>query len=284
MTADDDRRAELVAAALAGELSAEEHAELDAMAADDATVGAELAEMTELLTGLRSAVPPWQEERPPAELRAQVLAAACADASTEASLVREDSSSGKRADDHGDSGSAPEAGAQVSGAGSGSAAGGSRGSGSGAAPRRGRRHQAWALVACFLAGVLVAAGGYLGANALRSGPPDGPPGTLGAIEEVTFDQDVPGARIDGVLVAHTWGTETILEIEGLPPGAGYALVLIDEDGQEYHSGTFFGSDVVIDCRMNAAVMRAEVDRLEIREEAGGVLIAASLPEAVDDRG
>lgn len=251
MTAGEDRRAELMAAALADELSTEERAELDAMAASDPTIQAELAEMAEMLGNMRGAVPRWQEEQPPAVLRAKVLEAA-----------RAASEAGENSAATDDSAAAPVS----------------------AGTRRARRHGSWTLAACFLAGVLVAAGGYLGVTALQPGPPDGPPGTLGAIEEVTFDQEVPGTRIDGVIVAHTWGTETILEIEGLPAGEGYALVLIDENGQEYHSGTFFGSDVVIDCRMNAAVMRAEVDRLEIREEAGAVVIAASLPEAVDDRG
>ncbi|ROR72609.1 hypothetical protein [Bogoriella caseilytica] len=271
MTADEDRRAELVAAALAGELSTEERAELDAMAASDPTVQAELTEMAEMLSGVRNAVPSWHDESPPPALRARVLEAAHA----------EGEAGEHESADHvaGLPGAAADAETVPA-----PAAPRERSSTSMAADARRRRHSSWALVACFLAGVLVTVGGYVGATTMQGGPPDGPPGTLGAIEEVSFDRQIEGARIDGVLVAHTWGTETILEIEGLPAGEGYALVLIDEDGQEYHSGTFFGSDVVIDCRMNAAVMRAEVDRLEIREEAGGVLIAASLPDAVDDRG
>uniref|UniRef100_UPI00293F436A hypothetical protein n=1 Tax=Clavibacter sp. MX14-G9D TaxID=3064656 RepID=UPI00293F436A len=61
----DDRRAELIAAALADDLSPAETAELDALRAADPTIDAEIA----LLGGLPSAIRgigAWQDARPAA--------------------------------------------------------------------------------------------------------------------------------------------------------------------------------------------------------------------------
>ena len=85
--------------------------------------------------------------------------------------------------------------------------------------------------------------------------------------------------IDGSVIAHTWGTETVLEIDGLPAGDSYSVVLVGDDGVESPSGTFFGSEVTIDCRMNAAVMRDDVSTLEIRDDSGDAVAVAMLPAA-----
>lgn len=236
----EERRAELVAGALAGDLDAREEAELAAMAAVDPTIAAELEELGGTVTALRRDVPTWQEEAPRAALRARVLDAVEQGQGQSVELA--------------------------------------------VAPKRRSwaARTVWVPAACFVAGLAVALGGVAVTQERGTGAPDGPPGTLGALEDVSFEEPADGVRIDGTLVAHTWGTETVLEIDGLPAGEGYAVVLIGADGQEYDSGTFFGSDVVIDCSMNAAVMRADVDRLEIRQDDGAVVTAASLPEAVAD--
>ena len=147
------------------------------------------------------------------------------------------------------------------------------------APQRRPRRSLFALVAagCVVAG----AGGTLAVQQVTGAPPDGPPGTYGAVEDVAFAVQPSGVAVDGSLIAHTWGTETVLEIEGLQPGETFVVVLVAEDGEEFASGTFFGSEVLIDCRMNAAVMRDEVDRVEITADDGEIIARAQLPEAID---
>jgi len=101
---------------------------------------------------------------------------------------------------------------------------------------------------------------------------------LGASEPVSFSDPGVGVDVDGSLVAHTWGTETVLEVDGLPVGDPFTVVLVGEDGREIESGSFLGSEVPVDCRMNGAVLREDVDRLEIRDDAGVTITAAELPE------
>ncbi|MDY0912732.1 hypothetical protein, partial [Rathayibacter festucae] len=69
------RREELIAAALAGELSAEEAAELDRLRAEDPSVDEELASFGAVLSGL-GGVGRWEEPEPSADLRARVAALA----------------------------------------------------------------------------------------------------------------------------------------------------------------------------------------------------------------
>ncbi|MHA7207860.1 hypothetical protein [Arthrobacter sp. MDT1-65] len=136
---------------------------------------------------------------------------------------------------------------------------------------RGRLIRSTAVAASLLA---VGALGGVGVAHLVDQPPTGPPGTLGAVEDIMLTETPGGARVDAELVAHTWGTETILEIDGLLPGQVYDVVLVREDGQELLSGTFLGAEQIITCRMNAAVLREDLARLQIRD-AQGTIIAAS---------
>jgi hypothetical protein len=249
----DDRAAELMGGALAGELTVAERAELAALIEADPALGVELEQLGATVTDLGRGVDGWREESPSEELRDRVLAATAGPAAR-AGIVSADSAP---------AGSTP---------------------GQQHRPRAPRRRSFWVPAACFAGGVLVAATGFVVAPGLQDGPPQGPPGTLGAVEDVALDGgpgSVAGARIDASLVAHTWGTETVLEIEGLPVGEGYDVVLIGADGQEYDSGSFLASAVTIDCRMNAAVMRSDVERLEIRQDDGAVVTAATLPDAVE---
>ena len=142
------------------------------------------------------------------------------------------------------------------------------------------RRRGWLVALGAAACVLFGVGGTIGVQALGDAPVTGPPGTLGALEEVDFTGERSGVAVDGALVAHTWGTETFLEIEGLPVDDTYAVTLVGADGERFESGTFLGSTVTIDCRMNAAVSRADVASVEISDETGDVVASASLPDAV----
>jgi len=144
------------------------------------------------------------------------------------------------------------------------------------APRR-----RWAVALGVAACLVVGAGFGAGALSLLApsveGPRPGQPGALGALEHVDFEGQPSAVSIDGSLVAHTWGTETILEIDGLGAGDSYSVVLVGAGGEIFDSGSFFGSTVTIDCRMNAAVDRPDVDSVEIRDAAGAIVATAELP-------
>ena len=140
-----------------------------------------------------------------------------------------------------------------------------------------RSRSRWWAAAGVAAGVVIGVAGAVSVDSVRSTPPSGPPGTLGAVEHIEFIGEPDGVTLVGDLVAHTWGTETILEIDGLPAGQRYAVVLVGRDGDVYESGTFLGSEVTIDCRMNAAVLRPDVADVEIRDGAGAVIGVAHAP-------
>ncbi len=229
-----DRTAELIAAAVANDLSTAERAELEELIRADPAIGAEVEELRATAAQLAGATPSWIEPTPPTEqLRDRVTRLS----SDEPTGLAE--RTGRR-------------------------------------PRRRRVPAVLAAAAAFAVGVAVT----IGAQLVIDAPPSGPPGTLGAVEDVDFVGQPTAVRLDGALIAHTWGTETVLEIDGLTPGEGYLVVLVAADGAEFDSGTFFGSAVTIDCRMNAAVMREDVVRVEIRDDDGGVVAGADLPDAV----
>lgn len=128
--------------------------------------------------------------------------------------------------------------------------------------------------ACLAVGLALGAG----LPALSSLPPSGPPGTLGAYEQVAVAAN-DGVRVETDLVAHTWGTEAVIDATGLTVGAIYRVVFIAEDGTEFPAGEMLGSPVAIHCRLNAAVLREETVRLEIRDASSAVVASADLPAA-----
>jgi anti-sigma factor RsiW len=142
-----------------------------------------------------------------------------------------------------------------------------------------RRRRAWAVpvtAAAFLSvGLVVGLVVPLAVNA----PPSGPPGTFGAIEHVDLTVAMPEVRIDADLVAHTWGTEAIIEATGLEPGRTYAVTILGRDGQEYTAGEMLGSTVDILCHLNAAVLREDVKGIRVSERDGTVVATADVPDA-----
>lgn len=228
MDRSQDRREQLIAAAVAGELDAAERAELDRWCADDPDFAAELAELTALTAGLRDLGPGWIEDEPPATLAQDVERAVAAQTWQ---------------------------------------------------PRPGRRRGALvlaavALVAAGVGGTLVVERALGGDSAV----PTGPPGTLGAVEQVAVGAEPSGATVELSLVAHTWGTETVMELDGFDVGARYEVVLLDREGDPVPSGSFIGSEVPIDCRVNAALLREDVTAVEIIGPGGEVLVDARVPE------
>lgn len=241
-----DRRAELIAGALSEDLSADERQELETMMRSDPNIVIEMNELGVTAHNLKEAGPDagsWLDDQPSPQLRERVMAATQAP-ETEESPEVSDLQARRVARE----------------------------------PESRRRSPQYLLAAAGLvAGVLITTAGYQ----IAATPPSGPPGTLGAVEEVELVGEPADVEIDGALIAHTWGTETVLEVDGLEVGEGYAVVLVSDDGAEFDSGSFLGSEVLIECRMNAAIMREDVVRLEIRHEDGDVVTGADLPDAVE---
>ncbi|OZD73622.1 hypothetical protein CH272_01260 [Rhodococcus sp. 05-340-1] len=255
MSASPDRRAELIAAAVGDDLDDAETSELRELAAADPTIDTEIAElraMTDFL-GRRGPTEPWLESPTPPDLRERILVAT-GESEEQAGIQRLGTQ---------------QFGRQRFGR-----------------QRFGRqRRSAGLAAAAAIVGVVVGSGVVLGVDAYRQDPTNpptaitGPPGTLGAYEEVAFTTSTPSVDIEGGLVAHTWGTETVLEMDGISDRGPYEVVLVDRSGVELPSGTFLGSDITIECRMNAAVLRQDVTEIEIRTSGGAVLASAQLPTA-----
>lgn len=280
-----DRRAELLGAAAADDLSPAESQELDAMAARDPELADELIELRELSEALHRNLGSLSEEAPPASLREKVLAQVHANQDGPVrDPVAQDRAVQNDGSQHEQHGSRP---AELPTS--------SDSPTHAASPRPSRRgsrlRQSLALAACVAVGVA----GTLGVQAVLDTDPSGadpdetadglvaeeplgPPGELGSQEPVSFSDPGAGVEVDGALVAHTWGTETVLVIDGLTPGDAFTVVLVGADGQEIESGSFLGSEVPVDCRMNGAVLREDVERLEIRDDAGQAITAAALPD------
>jgi hypothetical protein len=221
------RREELLAAALAGDLSAEEAREFESLRAADPSIDPELASFGAVVDRL-GALGRWEEAEPSPELRSRIAALA---------------------------GERPERGESL------------------------RASRLRAVLAVAAAAALLVVGGVAGA-ALRSAeerPVAGPPGTLGAVEAIAFDERTEGVTLDGSLVAHTWGTETILRGTGFALGESYDLVLVTGSGERLPSGSFLGSSAELDCEMNAAVLRESVAAVEITDAGGALVASAALP-------
>ncbi len=280
-----DRRAELLAGALADDLSPEERTELDALLVIDPDARTELAELQGLVDRSRAVLDGTRDARPSDALRARVLGIPAAE---QEDLAEHDGR--RRAAATGATGAGFVASQPaVAGAASGAAS-----SATARTPGRtrasSRRRPIIALVTTAAACLALGAAVALGAQSLVGPAPTGSaipldvatgaPGELGAVEPIDFAGEPRGVAIDAALIAHTWGTETVLEIDGFAAGDAFDVVLIGSDGAALSSGGFLGSAVTIECRINAALLREDVAAVEIRDARGAIVATAELP-AVD---
>ncbi|PAY22912.1 hypothetical protein CEY15_11335 [Dietzia natronolimnaea] len=249
MTPGDDRRAELLGAALGGDLSDAEQRELELLRQADPHLDAELAALGSLASTLAQTRHTGRSDAPPADLGARVSAMVEAAAAETGS-------------DRGPIGGGTPAGRDDELA----------------ARRRARGGRVY-LGRAAAAVVLVAAGaiGALAAQQWTQAPPDGPPGTLGAVEPIAFTGQPEQSEITAHVVAHTWGTETLLEIDGLREGESFDVTLVDLEGNTISSGSFIGTAVTVECAVNAAILREEVAQIRITSVDGSVAAAAELP-------
>lgn len=234
MRTPDDRWAELVAAALAGELTVADQIELDEIRRTDPARAEEYTALEEVAGRLRQGDLGWIAPRDTNDLFARI----------EASIDRREPSAFDTPP----------------------------------VVPIGTRRRRWVTpviaAACLATGVAIGAGG---AGMFGSPVPSGPPGTLGAVERIAVSDDARGVDVTAEVVAHTWGTEAYLEASGLDVGETYELVFVGVDGSEFTAGEVLGSDVPIVCRMNAAVLRGDALRMELRDTTDVVVAHAELP-------
>lgn len=246
--------------AVTGDLTADEQRELDALIVQDPSVGTEIEAMQSVVTrvdGLGS----WVDAEASPAHDAAIAAIGDAEAGTDvdaAAVVQLPQRAGHR---------------------SASRRGTSRRESS--RPTRSSRQGRsvpWRGVAAAAALVVVGAGGALGIDRVvnPSSIASGDPGTLGAAEDISFASEGAG-EIDGSVVAHTWGTEAMLTVDGLKTGQTYDVLFVDERGSTIDAGSFLGSEVTINCSMNAAIMREDVASVRIVADDGTTVRAADLP-------
>lgn len=256
MTDRSQYREYLVVAALAGELDETGRRDLDAACAADPSLLQELTELRELTGRLDAADLTWEEPGMPPGLPDRVRTAVHEESSGAHRAARESTA---RPDSPPSAPAPPDIDdARIS--------------------SRRRRASRPVLTYLAAAAALLVVGGVIGTAVTDrlQGPPTGPPGTLGAVEEVSFSTSPDGSVVDAALVAHTWGTETLLEVDGLPVGASFEVVLVREDGVEVSSGTFLGAEQLITCQLNAAVLREDVAELQVRDVTGAVVALSEI--------
>ncbi len=145
-------------------------------------------------------------------------------------------------------------------------------------PAAAHRSRTWVLVAAAAALVIVAGLGGWAVGQREPSVPTGPPGTLGATEPISFTGEPRGVEIDASIVAHTWGTETVMTIEGLEQGT-YTVQVRGTDGESVDSGTFIAPrQGITGCRMIAALLREEADAIVVSDSDGGVVMRSQLPQ------
>jgi hypothetical protein len=135
--------------------------------------------------------------------------------------------------------------------------------------RRRRRRSRWSALAA--AAICVVAIGLAGFTWLLEP-------AVALVEPVPFSV-APGMEVEGHLIAHTWGTEIRLVVSGLRDGQTYRVTLVSEDGERVNAGTFIGiGDKQLRYTFNAALLRKDADRLEVRTAGGKLVFFAKLPE------
>jgi len=98
-------------------------------------------------------------------------------------------------------------------------------------------------------------------------------------ERLSFSGVAPGVEVVGNLIAHASGTEIRLDVSGLREGQTHRITLVSEDGERVNAGTFIGiGDKPLSLHLNAALLREDADRLEVRTAGGELVFFAKLPE------
>ncbi|WP_248580267.1 hypothetical protein [Nocardioides sp. InS609-2] len=105
----------------------------------------------------------------------------------------------------------------------------------------------------------------------ESAEPEGP-----VVEAISFTGPASVTTKAG-LINHTWGTELLLDVEGLEAARSFDVVYLTAQGDEVPAGSLLAVDgVLMVCRFNAATLRRDVRQIVVRR-AGDALLTAELP-------
>ena len=103
------------------------------------------------------------------------------------------------------------------------------------------------------------------------------------VEPVPFSV-APGMKVEGHLIEHARGTEIRLVVSGSRDGQTHRVTLVSEDGERVNAGTFIGiGERTLRGTFNAALLREDADRLEVRTSGGELVFFAKLPEEPRDK-
>lgn len=135
--------------------------------------------------------------------------------------------------------------------------------------RRGRRDVLIGAAAASI-GAALGVGGIVATR--DPAAPAGPP-----TESVAFASVPDGVSTEAALVDHTWGTELMLDVEGLPGGQTYQVLYGDAEGQPSLAGSFRSvPDTLMRCRFNGAVLRTDLRRVSVVDPRNQVVLQADL--------
>ena len=99
-----------------------------------------------------------------------------------------------------------------------------------------------------------------------------------ALEPLAF-YVAPGMEVQGHLIEHARGTEIRLVVSGSQDGQTHRVTLVSEDEERVNSGTFLGTgERTLRGTFNAALLREDTDRLEVRTSGGELMFFAKLAE------
>jgi len=104
-----------------------------------------------------------------------------------------------------------------------------------------------------------------------------------ALEPLSFSV-APGMQVEGHLIEHARGTEIRLDVSGSRDGQIHRVTLVSEDGERVNAGTFIGiGEGTLRGTFNAALVREDADKLEVRTPGGELMFFANLPEEPRDK-
>lgn len=110
---------------------------------------------------------------------------------------------------------------------------------------------------------------------------EGPPG-LGEVEPIAFSESPSGVSTEAAVVAHTWGTEVDLEVEGLRPGGVYTVAIERDGGGTVSAGTFVAVEAEpVECRLNGAVLRQDARAVSVTDARGDEVLRSELEPRPD---
>lgn len=122
-----------------------------------------------------------------------------------------------------------------------------------------------------LGGLAASVGAAVGVGATEAVEEDGPPTEAIALAEVA-----PGVQASAELINHTWGVELLLTVDGLALGGAFDATYRTTDGRAVTAGSFVGVQGEYLCRMSGAVLREDLEEIEILDGDGAVVLRSRL--------